>query len=132
GGLDVLARGLGGASGQYGSIFNADVAPFFGLPVTIGLLSGPFGDHSFCQRAWSVREKDVRPAFMWGGAIFALVPLTLCIPGFLAAGLGLEIGNPQMVNLETVLALLPGWVAIPFAFMLLSGLVSTLDSNLCA
>jgi len=132
GGLEVIARGLGGVSGQYASVFNADVALAFGLPVTIGLLSGPFGDQSFWQRAWSVREKDVRRAFIWAAVIFALVPLTLCVPGFLAAGMGLAVASPQMVNLETILTLLPAWVAIPFAFMLLSGLISTLDSNLCA
>ncbi|MCW5213505.1 hypothetical protein VU04_11415, partial [Desulfobulbus sp. TB] len=43
-----------------------------------------------------------------------------------------QISDTQMVNIETVSRLLPSWMMIPVALMLLSGLVSTIDSNLCA
>lgn len=37
-----------------------------------------------------------------------------------------------MVNFELVSSLFPGWVMLPFLFMVISGLLSTTDSNLCA
>jgi hypothetical protein len=37
-----------------------------------------------------------------------------------------------MVNFELIKAILPAWVVVPFMFMLISGLLSTVDSNLCA
>ena len=37
-----------------------------------------------------------------------------------------------MVNFELIKAIFPAWVIIPFMFMLISGLLSTVDSNLCA
>ena len=37
-----------------------------------------------------------------------------------------------MVNFELIQALFPAWVIVPFMFMLISGLLSTVDSNLCA
>ena len=135
GGFEVLLKGLSGKTGTYTDLFSGDglnVFYTFGIPVTIGLLSGPFGDQSFWQRAFSIRRKDVQPAFILAAFIFGVVPLTLSMLGFIAAGMGMDIKNTSQVNIEVVIGLLPGWVIVPFIFLLLSGLVSTLDSNLSA
>ncbi|MBD3173794.1 MAG: hypothetical protein GF320_01330 [Armatimonadia bacterium] len=135
GGLDAVIAGLGGVTGQYGSPFSSASAPLalsFGLPVTIGLLSGPFGDQAFWQRAFAMRESAVAPAFVWGALLFAVVPLTLSLLGFSAAGMGLIVEDPSRVNVAVVAELLPRWALVPFVIMLLSGLSSTLDSCLCA
>ena len=51
----------------------------------------------------------------------------------MAAGMGLDAGsNAQLINIITVNELLPKIILIPFVWMLLSGLVSTLDSGLCS
>lgn len=63
---------------------------------------------------------------------FAIVPLSMGILGFIAAGSGYVAHDTGLVNLELVMALFPEWVMVPFLFMLLSGLLSTVDSNLCA
>ena len=131
GGWATVAAGSAGINQRLG-VFDADVALGFGIAVTIGLLSGPFGDQSFWQRTFAIRPGQVRRAFFIGAAVFAVVPLTLSLPGFLAVGAGLEISSPQLVNVEAVLHFLPAWVAVPLVFMLLAGLVSTLDSCLCA
>ena len=135
GGLSVVNQGLGGFSGQFSNLLSPDslgVAWSFGIPVTIGLLAGPFGDQSFYQRAFAIREDRIKLAFVYGALLFALVPLSLSLLGFVAAGQQWLINDTQMVNIETVARLLPDWVMIPVALMLLSGLISTIDSNLCA
>ena len=135
GGIDAIIEGFGGISGEFGSIFSAkgiEVAIVFGIPVSIGLLAGPFGDQSFWQRAFATREKYVKSAFITGALIFAVVPLLLSLTGFLAAGNGWQITDTAQTNLETIQRLLPAWTIIPFVYMLLSGLVSTQDSNLCS
>jgi len=135
GGVDAIAQGLGGQSGAYRSLVSEgglSVAWSFGISVTIGLLAGPFGDQSFWQRAFAIERAHVRSAFVRGALIFAIVPLMLSLLGFLAAGQGWTAADPALVNLEAVKRLLPAWVMFPMVFMLLSGLVSTLDSNLCA
>ena len=135
GGLQSIAAGMGGHTGDFASLFAGDgpsVAWRFGIPVTIGLLAGPFGDQSFWQRAFATKEACVRPAFIRGALIFAIVPITLSVLGFIAAGKGWAPSDTGLVNLEAVKRLLPSWVMLPVVFMLLSGLVSTLDSNLCA
>ena len=132
GGLQTVLAGLGGKSGAYGSIFNGEVAYSFGIAVTIGLLAGPFGDQSFWQRAFAADRQAVRAAFVKGALIFAIVPVTMSFLGFLAAGQGMEVADASLVNLEVVISMLPAWFVVPFTFMLISGLVSTLDSNLCS
>lgn len=135
GGIEVVVEGLGGISGEFSSIFSGkslDVAVTFGIPVTIGLLAGPFGDQSFWQRAFATKKEHVKSAFIWGALIFAVVPLLMSLTGFVAAGNGWTLADAATTNLETVIRLLPAWTLIPFVYMLLSGLVSTQDSNLCS
>ena len=132
-GAPTMVDGLLGVKGNMDSLISGPGAGVFwsyGLVVSIALLSGPFGDQSFWQRAWAVEAKDVRKAFYLGAAVFAIVPLTMSLLGFAAAGAGLKVANPQLTNLSAVLHWLPSWTAIPFALMILGGLVSTLDSNL--
>ncbi len=135
GGWEVVAKGFTGKTGTYSDLFSGDgltVFLTFGIPATIGLMSGPFGDQSFWQRAFAIRKEGVQRSFVYGALLFALVPLSLSVLGFLAAGMGFVAKNQSQVNLEVVLALLPAWTVVPFTFMLLSGLVSTLDSNLAS
>ncbi|MBP6889319.1 MAG: hypothetical protein KBC83_02310 [Candidatus Moranbacteria bacterium] len=135
GGPEIVLKGVNGKSGTYDSLFSGDglnVFYTFGIPVTIGLLSGPFGDQSFWQRAYAVKKESVQSAFLLAAILFAVVPFSISILGFLAAGGGMKINNPAQVNIEVVLGILPGWVAVPFLYLLLAGLVSTLDSNLAS
>lgn len=134
-GVSDLISGLAGRSGEYGSIWSAkgiEVFFAFGLPTAIGLISGPFGDQCFWQRAFSISEKKITKSFVLGAVLFGLVPLSMGILGFIAAGSGYVASDTSIVNLELVTHLFPKWVVLPFLFMILSGLLSTVDSNLCA
>ena len=131
GGWQTVLDGIGGISGNYSNPFNPEVAYSFGIVVTIGLLAGPFGDQSFWQRTFATKKKEIKKAFICSAIVFGIVPIFTGLIGFVAAGLKLE-GQPQLINIITAQHLLPTWVLLPFAFMLISGLVSTLDSALCS
>lgn len=135
GGGRTIIEGLSAISGKYGSLFSKsglEVFLGFGLPTTIGLLSGPFGDQCFWQRTFAIREKSIGKAFLIGALVFAIVPLSISMIGFAAAGSGFIAADSSMINMEFVMSLLPAWVLAPFLMMVLSGLLSTVDSNLCA
>lgn len=135
GGITALAAGIGGISREYTALFDAkglEVLFAFGLPTAIGLTSGPFGDQSFWQRAFTIREKRLGRAFFFGALIFAVVPICMGAIGFLAAGSGFRAADPGVVNLEYITATLPQWVLIPFLFMVIAGLLSVVGSNLCS
>ena len=46
--------------------------------------------------------------------------------------MGYAAVDTGMVNFELISTLFPAWAVIPFLFMIISGLLSTIDSNLCA
>jgi len=135
GGLAAIEHGLFGKSGTYSELFSGDglnVFLTFGIPTSIGLMSGPFGDQSFWQRAFAIERRSVKKAFLWGAVIFAVVPLSMSLLGFLAAGNGMKVADAGHVNMEVVQTFLPAFMGPPFLFLLLSGLVSKLDTNLSA
>lgn len=130
-----LIDGLGGITGEYKSLFDKngmDVFLGFGLPSAIGLLSGPFGDQSFWQRAFSVKKHKIAVSFGMGALIFGLVPLTMGILGYVAAGNNIAVSDMSIINFEVINQLLPKWMILPFLFMVISGLLSTVDSHLCS
>lgn len=134
-GVSDLVQGLAGASGRFGHLFDRNglqVFFSFGLPTAIGLIAAPFGDQCFWQRAFSIREDKVGKAFKLGAMLFAVIPLSMGILGFIAAGSGYVAQDAGLVNFELVGSLFPKWVMLPFLFMVISGLLSTADSNLCA
>ena len=131
----MTAIQFAGHSGEYGQLFSEkglQVFLGFGLPTAIGLFAGPFGDQCFWQRAFSIRKDRIGRSFALGALMFAVVPLSMGILGFIAAGIGIVPLDAGTVNFELIKAIFPAWVIVPFMFMLISGLLSTVDSNLCA
>jgi len=86
----------------------------------------------FWQRIFSVKEGQVKKAMMLAAVIFAVVPVSLSMFGFIAAGSGLEVSDTQLTNVSSVIAYAPRWYLYIFLVMILSGLMSTVDSILCA
>ncbi len=135
GGVETLLTGLGGITEDAGCLFSrrgCEIFLDFGLPTTIGLLSGPFGDQCFWQRAFCVRKDRIGRAFLVGALLFGIVPLSMGILGFVGAGMGYVAADTGVINFELIRELFPEWAVIPFLFMIVSGLLSTIDSNLCA
>jgi Na+/proline symporter len=133
-GWDTLVAGLTGIN-QVDGLFTESgigVALTFGIISAIGLFAGPIGDQSFWQRVFTVDKPKIGKSFGLAALFFGLVPLLMSVFGFIAAGSGVEVANAGYVNLEVIQSVFPVWVAIPFLLMLLSGLLSTVDSQLLA
>lgn len=134
-GVNNLVKGLSGLSGDFRSLVDdngINVLLSFGIPTAIGLIAGPFGDQCFWQRAFSIKEGKIGKAFALGAVMFAIIPLSMGVLGFIAAGSGYIAADSGMVNFELITNLFPSWAMLPFLFMVISGLLSTVDSNLCA
>jgi Na+/proline symporter len=136
GGLEVVAAGLGGITGQgdtiFGNEFALGVFMAVGLSTTLGHLGAPWGDNGFYQRGFAIRRDRIVPAFIGGAFLFVFIPLMIGSLGFMAAGMGLEIPK-NLVGMTTVLsvgAVLPNWAVLLLLFMLFAGLVGVLDSQL--
>jgi Na+/proline symporter len=134
GGWVAVQGGFGGASGNYGNVFDLQVAWAFGVPFTIALFAGVAIDQQQWQRAFAIRRDKVRSAFFLAAIVFAVVPISLSILGFIAANGDLQIqaDNPQLSGATAVAALLPKAGVVLFAVMILAGLASAGSAALCA
>ena len=131
-GFDSIKEGLKGFTNDT-TLFNENGIKLllsFGIPTTIGLIAGPFGDQNFYQRIFSVKHNRIKRSMILGATIFAIVPFMMGILGFIASSIGYVGEDQSIVNLELVTSILPSWSGIVFMFILLSGLLSTIDSNL--
>ena len=134
-GWDTVLAGLGGIKGNGQSIIGTDQAwnvfITFGLATFLGQMGGMFGDNAFYQRAFSVPKKSVFRVFAQGSLVYGVVPVTMGLLGFMAAGTGLIVppGKEQMVNVFMIATYLPSWVSLFFVFVVFAGIVSILDSQ---
>src|SRR5699024_731781 len=86
-GIDNVIKGLEGIVRDT-TLFNKngiELMLAFGIPTTIGLIAGPFGDQNFYQRIFSVRKDRIKHSMILGAIIFALVPVGMGILGFVAS-----------------------------------------------
>lgn len=135
GGIQIVFDGLAGFKGTHGNFFSNEnwlLFLTFGLPITIGLLSGPFGDQSFWQRAFATQERYVKRSFITAAFIFGIVPLMMGTLGFIAAGNKFSTNNPGMINFDIISSIL-GPIGIGmFVTMTMLALISIIDSKMCS
>ncbi len=136
GGVNAIISGIGGVTGEHSSLFDPWIAFTMGIPMTLGLLAGPFADQMFFQRTFAVKENVVAKTFIYGGLIFGLVPAALSIFGFLGASLAasneITVTDPQIIAPQVIAYYLPTGALYAFCFMAFAGLCSTMDSAYCA
>ena len=135
-GPGAITKGLGGLAGKT-NIFDPKVAFSFGIVTSIGLIAGSISDQQYWQRSFAIRKNHLIKSFVIGGILFGIVPIGLSILGFIPANPEMGISLPEgtglpMIGIATVVKLLPLGASLFFVIMLLAGLLSTLDSGLCA
>lgn len=135
-GVELVTNGVSGISGEYGDLFNPWVAFTMGIPMTISLLSGPFGDQMFFQRVFAAKQENIGRIFIYGGIIFGVIPLMLSLLGFMGVSLSQQglivVSDPEFVGPMVIAKLLPKVGLYLFCLMAFAGLASTMDSALCA
>ena len=136
GGAQTLEHSLYGIGGEIDSVLDPWIAFSMGIPMTIGLLAGPFADQMFFQRTFAVRADQVSRTFIFGGLLFGVVPILLSTLGFIGVQLSqaghIVVDNPEMVGPQVIAFLLPKPALYLFCIMTFAGLCSTMDSAFCA
>lgn len=134
GGFSSLMGGLGGAKGTFTNLLDPVVAWTFGIPISISLLSGITIDQQQWQRAFSMKKSIVKRSFLLGGIIFALVPFTLGLLGYIAANPqnNIAVSQNQLAGFSVIVSLLPRISVLAFTLMVLAGLVAAGSAALAA
>ncbi|WP_395748841.1 hypothetical protein [Prosthecobacter sp.] len=129
-----FVNGLSGTSGASWNPFQwAAMGMGGGVAMALGLIGGPMGDMMFFQRLCSVRKGDpVKRALKLGAVLFAVVPICMAVPGWLAASVAdLHSLAPDTIAVTSVLAILP-WKSLGLfllALIVFNGLITTLDAS---
>ena len=105
----------------YDPIDNSYLIPF-AITGTIGLLSAPYVDQTFWQRAFSANNRKM---FDLSAILFAVIPITFCLIGMICATNGVQNGWQISSQFN-------GALGITLGIAVFCALLSTLDSNLCA
>lgn len=129
---EIALQGIKARSTSFASADNWKLFLAYGLTTTIGLLSGPIGDQTFWQRAFSVDPKNIRKMFFVSAFIFGIIPLGMGLIGGMAVASGFVAKNASIVGLEFIIAKTSTIIQVLFVLCIISGLSSTIDSNLCA
>lgn len=96
----------------------------FGISTAIGLLFAPYVDQTFWQRVFSLNKDKVKSTFYWSALLFGLIPLLFGMIGFFQSHTNSNWSIGYAFNGNVFNAML--------ALVVISALLSTLDSNLCA
>lgn len=102
----------------------AELWTTFGFTTAIGLFSAPYVDNTFWQRVFSIDKDKVFKTFIYSAFLFGLIPLLFGLVGFY------QSGNIAGWGIEKAFS--SGVLSVVLAMCVLSALLSTLDSNLCA
>lgn len=130
--FETLKQGFKGINNDI-TLFNENGITLmltFGIPTMIGLLSGPFGDQNFYQRIFSVKRNQIKRSLILAAFIFATVPILMSTLGFVASSINFEAQDKSIVNLELINTFMPSWAGTLFMLIVLSVLLSTVNSNL--
>lgn len=135
----AISEGLGGLNQEATNPLTLSSFWYLGLLPFIGLWGGWIQDPTFYQRVFALKIPAIRPAFFIAALAFVVVPVTLSLLGFSAAGLviGGELdaakdADPQMIGPIMVGSFLPKIGLLCFTFMAFAALCSTLDSAFVA
>ena len=135
GGFSTVINGIGGMHNRGLNFFSPEgieIMFTFGIITTIGVLSGPIGEQTFWQRSFAIKKDKVKKACISAGLIFSIVPIAFSILGFIGAANGITGINPELINIIVLQKYLPPVITPIIVILIISGLTSTMDSNLCA
>ena len=129
-GLILVGYGLFDSSTVVGNIKifdskDTDYLIGFAITSSIGLLSAPYVDQTFWQRAYSVDRNNVVKTFLTGAMLFVIIPVCFGIVGLL-------YGTTNSVSNWSIADQFTGVWGILLGAAIFCALLSTLDSNLCA
>lgn len=109
----------------------------FGLPVSIILLTGPMTEQMYWARGMAAaRVGNPFRVAMYAAALFGFVPIVMGFLGFAGATAGVEVqGGIQQAGFSTLQAMIDAnplyrALLVPYAFIAMSGIMSTADSTL--
>lgn len=132
------ADGVTLVADTYSSSGLADVVSpsslYFGISISVTLLTAPFISQFIWQRVYAIRTEDLERSFVATGLLFFFIPLSLSVLGLIAAAQTgpVAVENPLLAGYVVMEQFLPVSAATVAFLILIAALLSTGDSALVA
>lgn len=104
----------------------------FIIPSSIGLISGPFGDQAFYQRAFAIKKSKIFNAFLLSSLLFSIVPLSLSILGMISNSIVDLATNQEFPHFLLIKTSVSPIIFYFFIIIIIFALISAIDSHLTA
>lgn len=106
----------------------------FGITLCFGFLAVSVADQIFWQKVWAIKPHYIRRSFLWAGALFYPIPITLGILGLIGLGLGITLpqvgGDAAAVGPYVMSHIgLPTIIVVLYVIVILACCYSTIDGG---
>jgi Na+/proline symporter len=114
------------------SILKPEAASGFGITLAFGLLAATVADQTFWQKVWAIRPHQVGRTFLWAGALFYPIPISLGMLGLVGIAYKLtpaDVGGDIVAVGPYIVSHigLPMVVVLAYVTAILAACYSTID-----
>jgi urea-proton symporter len=137
GGSELVFAKVQSAGPQYFNLARGVTAAQFGIVTALGLLAVAIADQALWQKVWAIKPDRLARTFLWAGAWFYPIPITIGLLGFVGIALGVtvpdQIGDPAAIGPYVISHIgLPIPIVIMFTLVILNASFSATDGAFAA
>jgi Na+/proline symporter len=137
GGPEVIFDKVRSAGPQFFDLARGITAANFGIVTALGLLAVAIADQALWQKVWAIKPDRLARTFLWAGAWFYPIPITVGLLGFIGLALGVavpdQIGDPAAIGPYVISHIgLPVGLVVLFTLVILNACFSATDGAFAA
>ena len=137
GGSELVFAKVRSVGPQYFDLARGVTAAQFGIVTALGLLAVAIADQALWQKVWAIKTDRLARTFLWAGAWFYPIPITIGLLGFVGIALGVtvpdQIGDPAAIGPYVISHIgLPIPIVIMFTLVILNASFSATDGAFAA
>jgi Na+/proline symporter len=137
GGPDAIFNKVQAAGPQFLNLARGETALNFGIVTALGLLAVAIADQALWQKVWAIKPDRLARTFLWAGAWFYPIPITIGLLGFVGIALGItvpdQIGDPAAIGPFVISHIgLPVALVVLFTLVILNASFSATDGAFAA
>lgn len=122
GGAEAVFAEVSAAGPQYFNLARETTAANFGIVTALGLLAVAIADQALWQKVWAIKPDRLARTFLWAGAWFYPIPITIGLLGFVGIALGVTVPD-QIADPAAVGPFVISHIGLPVALVVLFTLV---------
>jgi urea-proton symporter len=137
GGPEAIFSKVQATNPQFFNLARGEAALNFGIVTALGLLAVAIADQALFQKVWAIKPDRSARTFLWAGAWFYPIPITVGLLGFVGIALGItvpdQIADPAAIGPFVISHIgLPAALVVLFTLVILNASFSATDGAFAA